>query len=118
MPQTYDVGVLPETRHAGVLPQELYVPVSYPPFALTNDLSAASGGYDFLLQSSNVVSAEVAFGSLKLPWLIGRVDAAAVMALRAAGALPATRALSALIAPDAPSTTMGADLFFLSGRMC
>jgi hypothetical protein len=116
MPQTHDVDALLPIRHAGVLPQELYVPVSDPPFALTSDLSAASCGYSFLLQASNVVTAEAAFNSLNLRWLVGRVDAAAVAALRTAGASPVTRALSALIAPDASSTATGVDVLILFSR--
>jgi hypothetical protein len=50
------------------------------------DLVALSAGHDFLLQASNSVCADVAFGSVHMPWLTGRLDGQAVAALRASNA--------------------------------
>ena len=88
-------------------------------FALITNLGAASGGYDFLLQVSNSVSAQTAFDSLKLYFLVGRIDAEAVRALRASGQTPTSPALQALIAPDAPDAPafgVDADVLILFSR--
>jgi hypothetical protein len=82
-------------------------------YAEHGDLNAAGGGYDFLLQASNAVSAEVAFASLKLPWVMGRIDAQGAAALRGGGQVPLSSALQALIAPQASLADANADVVVL-----
>ncbi|WP_445503809.1 hypothetical protein [Microvirga sp. G4-2] len=77
------------------------------------DLNEASGGYDFLLQVTNPVCAEVAFSSLKLNWISSRIDGQAIAALRASGRSPVSAALQTVIAPQAPASSAGTDIVIL-----
>jgi hypothetical protein len=85
-------------------------------YALVTDLNAAGGGYDFLLQASNAMVAESAFGSLHLDWVTGRIDAQAAAALRAVGEAPVSAALTALLSAQATAEAVSADLLVLFSR--
>src|SRR3954468_14077529 len=77
------------------------------------DLVALSGGHDFLLQASDRMCAETAFGALHLPWLAGRLDAQAVAALRTSGATFASTLLRQAVAAPVPATGAAADVLLL-----
>ena len=71
----------------------------------SRDLVALSGGHDFLLQASNLMCAETSFGALKLPWLAGQLDAAALASLRTGGTSFTSSILEQAVA--APLLTTG-----------
>jgi hypothetical protein len=81
----------------------------------TRDLVALSGGHDFLLQASNLMCAETAFGSLRLPWLAGRLDPQAVASLRADGVRFTSTRLQELVEAPVPAAGAAADVLLLFG---
>jgi len=81
----------------------------------SRDLVALSGGHDFLLQASNAMCADTAFGSLHLPWVAGQLDPQAVAALRASGATFTSALLQKAVAAPTPATSTALDVLLLFG---
>lgn len=77
------------------------------------DLVALSAGHDFLLQASNSMCADVAFGSLHMPWLTGRLDGQAVAALRASNASFASTLLRQAVEASIPASGPALDVLLL-----
>jgi hypothetical protein len=72
-----------------------------------------SAGHDFLLQASNSMCADVVFGSLRLPWLTGRLDAQAVAALRASNASFVSTPLSQAVEASISASDAAMDVLLL-----
>ena len=103
-PRLYSPNALPEALVRIKVPRSTLA---------SRDLVALSGGYDFLLQASNLMCAETAFVSLDLPWLAGRLDAQAVAALRASGASFTSTLLQQAVAASVSATSAAVDVLLL-----